>query len=566
MHERAARLADAAQRPFDLIIIGGGINGAGIARDAADRGLRVLLLDQHDWGFGTTWRSTKLIHGGLRYLEHGEVPLVFESLCDRAVLLRTAAHLVQPLPLLLPVYRGDRHGRALLRLGLTAYDLLASGGGLPRHRALSGNAAIDLVPELERGGLRGALGYWDSQVALPERLCLENVLRAQESGAATFSYARVEGLLRQGTRIAGVTATDLIGGGTYTFRASVVVNAAGPWVDQVLGRAHVPAERLGGTRGTHLVVRFPGGGPARALYAEARQDRRPFFIIPWRGVHLIGTTDVRASSPDDLLPSNIEIAYLREATDALLPGARLADSDIWYSYAGIRPLPRAEGVLEGAITRRHHIVDHRGEGFAGLLSVIGGKLSTYRTLADQVTHRVGRMLGKALPATRTAHLPLVPGDWRPSDDSAASLRLWEEYGPRAPLVLDALRDDPALAAPLCPHTCETVAQAVHAIRAEGALTVADVLLRRTPAGWARCLGIDAAATVASLLASEHRWNAASTQTAIDAYTAEVRDTFRHAQSPSVAYVSKMEPHGDARITSVVDQTRLTVLPQQVPYR
>ena len=526
MPDRLAQLRDAAARRYDVIVIGGGINGAGIARDAAERGLAVLLLEQHDWGFGTTWRSTKLIHGGLRYLEHGEVPLVFESLRERAVLLRTAPHLVRPIPFLLPVYRGDRRGLILLRAGLTLYDLLATGGGLPRHRVLTAAAALAAEPRLRPAGLRGALGYWDGQVALPERLCLENVLRAQDAGATTLSYVRAERIETKDGAVTGVGAVDLQSGLACTFRASLVVNAAGPWVDSVLRRARLPAGRIGGTRGTHLVVRFPGGGPRRPLYAEARRDGRPFFIIPWRGVHLVGTTDVRVATPDETRPTADEVAYLIEAARRLLPGDRIDRSDVWYAFAGIRPLPRSDDAREAAITRRHHVVNHAGEGLAGLMSIVGGKLGTYRSLAAQVTDRLFDTLGRAAPACRTARAPLVPGDWRPSDDDCTARRLWGIYGARARDVLMAMRADPRLAAPLCPHTYETAAQVLHGIRREGAITVADILLRRTPAGWSRCLGMDAAPTVAGLMARELGWSRDDERAAVAAYCAEVGQTFR----------------------------------------
>ncbi|MGH2585947.1 MAG: glycerol-3-phosphate dehydrogenase/oxidase, partial [Dehalococcoidia bacterium] len=358
MDSRRARLREAADRRYDVIVIGGGINGAGIARDAAERGLAVLLLDQEDWGFGTTWRSTKLIHGGLRYLEHGELGLVFESLRERGVLLRTAPHLVRPLPFLLPVYRNGRRGMATLRLGLTLYDLLAVGGGLPRHRAMSVSATAAAEPRLDRSGLRGGLAYWDGQVELPERLCLENVLRAREAGATALSYVRVERLEVAGGRVGGVSATDTRGGESYEMQASLVVNAAGPWVDRVLRPAVTRQRLIAGTRGTHLVVQFPDGGPRQAIYAEADRDGRPFFIIPWRGVHLIGTTDVPVEDPEATLPSDDEVDYLIEAARTILPGECLERADVWYAYAGIRPLPAGDRRNAGAIPRRHYIVDH----------------------------------------------------------------------------------------------------------------------------------------------------------------------------------------------------------------
>lgn len=524
--DRQAAVA-AAQRRFDVIVIGGGINGAGIARDAADRGLAVLLLEQDDWGFGSTWRSTKLIHGGLRYLEHGEAPLVFESLRDRTALLRTAPHLVRPLAFLLPVYAGGGHSLLTLRAGLTLYGLLAWGSGLSRHRVLNAASAARAVPGLATDGLRGALGYWDAQAALPERLCLENVLRATDAGAEALTQMRVERVLASGGRTRGVAAIDLASGCPHEFQAPLVVNAAGPWVDGVLRASRLADGRMGGTRGSHLVARFPGGGPRRPIYAEAPADGRPFFIVPWRGVHLIGTTDLRANGPDDNRPTEAEVAYLLDAANRLLPRDPISAADVWYAFAGVRPLPTASGTREGAITRRHHLVDHATDGYAGLTSVIGGKLSTYRTLAEQVTDRLFRELGRKPPPCRTAALPLVPGDWQPdpaAPDAAEQRRLWLIYGPRAGGIFQAARSEPSLAQPLCPHTRDTLAQVAHAVQHERAFTVADVLLRRTPAGWSPCRGLDAAPSVARCMASLMGWDAEHETEAVAAYQREVERT------------------------------------------
>jgi glycerol-3-phosphate dehydrogenase len=526
MSSRLDQLREAAARPHDVIIVGGGINGAGIARDAAERGLDVVLIDQHDWGFGTTWRSTKLIHGGLRYLEHGEIGLVFESLRERAVLLRRAPHLVRPLPFLLPSYQGDRHPLPVLRAGLTLYDLLAWGGGLPRHQSLSASRACAAEPGLRSDGLRGGLGYWDCQVELPERLCIENVLHARDRGATTLSYVRAEEILQVDSRVRGVAVTDTISGVSVELSGRFVVNAAGPWVDRFLGSSRVRRRRIGGTRGAHLVVRFPHGGPRRAIYAEAAGDRRPFFIVPWRGVHLIGTTDIRVDDPDDTLPSDDEIDYLIEATRRLLPGDPIGTHDIWYAYGGIRPLPYTADEYAGAITRHHHLIDHADEGVSGLITVVGGKLSTYRSLSEEVGGLLARRLARHGPS-HTAREPLVPGAWRPRPESSTERRLWRIFGPRAADVLALQQQDPSLARPLCPHTSETLAEAVYAIRHEGALTVADVLLRRTPAGWSRCLGLDAAATVASLLSDEAGSGGIGAEEHVSAYAGEVARNVRH---------------------------------------
>ena len=519
--ERTAALREAAARTFDLIVIGGGINGAGIAREAALRGLSVLLLERHDYGFGTTWRSTKLIHGGLRYLAQREFRLVFEGLRERAILLRTAPHLVRPLQFLLPAFRGGRYGPRTIRTGLVLYDLLSHGKELPNHRALSPAEVAALEPAIDRAALAGGVTYHDAQVPFPERLCLENVFSAQEAGALVFNYVPVTRLCTARGRVYGVQTRDAETGLEVEFRGRVTVNATGPWVDLVLGQAGVAPGYLGGTRGSHIVVKLGIAGPRHAIYAEAGTDGRPFFIVPWRGRHLIGTTDIRfAGDPATVVPDAAEIEYLCHETRRVLPGLPLREEAVLYAFAGIRPLPRTEDGREGAITRRHFIRRHDGSGHAGLLSIVGGKLTSYRRLAEETVDLVCRILGRATGRSFTAERPLVAGV-TPAAHDPLTCHLVSIYGARAATVLSLARIAPTLAAPLCPHGPDIAAQAVHAVRHEGARTVADVLLRRSPAGWNACRGVDAASAVARLLAADLGWDDAQSRAAVAAYQAEV---------------------------------------------
>ncbi len=521
MRERDAALQEAAAREFDLIVIGGGINGAGVARDAALRGLSVLLIERHDFGFGTTWRSTKLIHGGLRYLEQREWRLVYEGLHERSVLLRIAPHLVRPLEFLVPIYRGGRYGYRTVQAGLWLYDLLALGTSLPRHRSLSPEAVVALEPALNRTGLTGGFAYCDAHASFPERLCLENVLGAVEVGALALNYLEALRLRVTRGRVQAVVARDRLTGEELELRGRVVVNAAGPWVDQVLHRAGTRGERIGGTRGSHIVVDFAGAGPRRAIYAEAGSDGRPFFIVPWRGYHLIGTTDDPfPGDPGAVRPGERDVAYLLAETARVLPGAPLGPEAVLYAFAGVRPLPRAEGRQAGAITRRHFLLRHDEEGLGGLISIVGGKLTSYRRVAQETVDLALRLLGRTASPCRTAVLPLVPGT-APAAEDALTRHLVSIYGGRAGLVLALARLDPALAEPLCPHGPDIGAQVVHAARHELACTVADVLLRRTPCGWNRCRGLDAAPRVAAILARELGWDAAQTEAAVVTYRQEV---------------------------------------------
>lgn len=381
---------------FDLIIIGTGINGAGIARDAAMRGLKVLLLDKGDIASGTSSASTRLIHGGLRYLEHFEFGLVRESLRERETLLKIAPHLVKPLAITIPIYLHSERGRATIRAGMIAYDLLSWGKSLPRHRMLSRAETLSQSPGLNPDGLLGSAQYFDAQIEFAERLVVENALDARVHGAEVVTYAPVTKLTPDG----GVEFVS--DGKTHFARARVIVNAAGPWVDQLLERAPVKSERLiGGTKGSHIVVApFPGASNS-AIYLEAQSDQRPFFIIPWNGNYLIGTTDVRFEDDPDQVRSELwEMDYLLAETSRAFPDARLTREQILFTYSGVRPLPWTRNEDEQSITRRHFIREHPR--MKNLISIVGGKLTTYRSLAEECVDLLFRKLGMKSPECRTA--------------------------------------------------------------------------------------------------------------------------------------------------------------------
>ena len=370
---------------YDVIIIGAGINGAGIARDAAMRGLKVLLIDKGEPGCATTSASTRLIHGGLRYLEHFEFSLVRESLREREILLRIAPDLVRPLAITIPIYKQSKRGRLTIRAGMVLYDLLSWGKSLPRHRMFSRAETLERWSGLNPEGLVGSALYYDAQVEFPERLVLANVESARVFGAEVLTHTRVTGLT-----VTGVEFGDRLA------EASVVINAAGPWIDQVLERAPVKSPKLiGGTKGSHLIVApFPGAS-ANAIYLEARSDGRPIFIIPWNKLYLIGTTDVRfEGDPDEVRCEDWEIDYLLSETNLALPGAHLTRDSILQTYSGVRPLPYQSS------TRRHFIREHPQ--LPNLLSIVGGKLTTYRSLSEECVDLIFRKLGKNPPACRTA--------------------------------------------------------------------------------------------------------------------------------------------------------------------
>jgi glycerol-3-phosphate dehydrogenase len=386
---------------FDLAIVGAGINGAGIARDAAMRGLTVLLIDKGEIGGGTTSASTRLIHGGLRYLEHFEFGLVRESLRERETLLRIAPHLVKPLPMTIPIYKQSKRGRVTIRAGMIAYDVLSWGKSLPRHQMLSRAQTLAELPGLNPEGLLGSAFYFDAQVEFPERLVMDNVMAARELGAQVFDHTMVTKLLVEEKLVSGIEFVTA-DGQTHSARALVVINATGPWIDRLLERAPVESPRLiGGTKGSHIVMPSFPTAPASAIYLEARSDGRPMFIIPWNGKYLIGTTDVRfEGNPDDVRCESWEVEYLLDEANLAFPKARLTTEDIVLTYSGVRPLPVTNEKDEQSITRRHFIREHPR--LSNLLSIVGGKLTTYRSLSEECVDLIFRKLGKNPPPCRTA--------------------------------------------------------------------------------------------------------------------------------------------------------------------
>lgn len=502
---------NATQNSFDLIVIGAGINGAGIARDAAMRGLQVLLIDKSDIASGTTSASTRLIHGGLRYLEHGELGLVRESLREREILFRVAPHLVKPLALLIPIYGNGRRSRLAIRAGLVAYDLLAIGKSVPNHQMLSREETLARVPGLKRENLLGSAVYHDGHVEFPERLVLENVISAQENGAVVMTYAKVDRITLADGHVEGIEFTDQLSGKSSVARASVIINAAGPWVDQLLAHRLSAKRLIGGTKGSHIVVGLFAGAPDHALYVEAESDGRPFFVIPWNGNLLIGTTDIRYDGdPDRVEISKNEIDYLVNETNRLFPGAKLNTSSILFAYSGVRPLAFVAEGDEASITRRHFVHEH--ESCVGLISIIGGKLTTYRSLAEEVVDLVDRKLGKQLRPCQTSR-QLLPGALGETDLSFSGVasettlkRLAGIYGTRAEKVIKLVESDHSLAQTFDPETGAIAAEVVHAFQNELAKTLSDCLLRRTMVAFNSTRGREAVETAAEIASQYLGWS------------------------------------------------------------
>ncbi len=524
----------ALERPFDVIVIGAGINGAGIARDASLRGLSVLLLDKHDVGSGTTSRSTRLVHGGLRYLEHRELPLVRESLREREVLLHIAPHLVHPLSFLLPVYEEHRRGTKMIRMGMMAYDALSLDKSMSRHRMLNRAEALQREPGLRRDRLRGAAAYYDAQAEYPERLALENALDARRLGAVVLPYMRVEELRRgQGGRVDGVVLHDELHDASHVAHGAVIVNAAGPWVDRVLGPIEPRDQRMiGGTKGSHLVVEPFPGAPSEAVYAEAVEDGRPYFVVPWNGLYLIGTTDTRFEGDlDRVEATDEEVAYLVSETNKLFPDAGLTAEKVLYTYAGVRPLPAAPDGDEASITRSHVIHDH-APGVEGLLSIVGGKITTYRQLAEEVVDVVVKKIDRKAGKCRTHQIPLPGGTAYRFQlfrdrfhatsglDRATAERLLRIYGTRAAEVLDLANGRPQLREPFDAPTGAIGAEIAFTLQTELAETLADVLARRTMGGFGADAGLSAAEAAAEIAVRHLGWDDARAAREVARFRAE----------------------------------------------
>ena len=502
---------------YDVAIIGAGVNGAGIARDAALRGLSVIVLDKNDMCSGTSAISSRLIHGGLRYLEYAEIPLVYESLHERQQLRRNAPHLVQPLRISIPIFENARRGPLLIRLGMIAYDALSFNKLLPGHEMLNREQIRDEEPGLRQEGLRAAARYFDAQVTFAERLVLENLLAARSAGAKINTYCDVRKIQTCDGAVDSVVYLDR-NGTEVEIKVSTVVNAAGPWVDEVLAKApKSPRRFVGGTKGSHIVVGRFEGAPKDAFYVEAEADGRPFFIIPWNGQYLIGTTDIRYDgSLDNIRASREEVDYLVDETNRVFPEANIDSADIHFAYAGVRPLPyRAKGP-ESAITRRHIIKVNRSIA-KGLISIIGGKLTTYRNLAEQTVDRLAKVLHKKLPNCRTRDT-LLPGAWgidRARDQIEASKLLSEQgaerllsiYGGRAALIIDMAVAEPELQIPLDPDGYYLAAEVAFVVREEFATTLADIVFRRMMTGFDANQGRPLYDSIAAQAAIELSWSA-----------------------------------------------------------
>lgn len=521
--------AGATAAEYDVIVVGAGINGVGIAQDAALRGLRVLLLEQEDVCSGVSAWSGRLVHGGLRYLEQYDVRLVRESLRERERLFRLAPHLVRPVPLMIPFYRRNRRPAWLVRLGMVLYDVLSWDKSPPRHRILSAAAARRRFPGMAADGLTGAALFYDGQVELAERLCVEIAVDARDNGAQVRTHTRVDAPLIEDGRVVGIRWTDTRTWERGEARARVVLNVAGPWIDRWLSDTPRPQPRLnGGTKGSHLIVDDFPGAPSDVVYYESQRDGRLVLVIPWLGRQLIGTTDIRFErDPGEARCDIGEVEYLLEEVNALVPEARLGLADVRYTYSGVRPLPYVPDKAESSVPRSHQLHDHAADGLPGLVTVVGGKLTTYRQLAqdavDDVFRRLGRpaprcpTTGRCLPGARPDEQEVSSGSGPPRLPERTQRRLERFYGSRAGRVRAMVARSPELGQILHEPTGLIAAELVFAVEVDLAVTLADVLARRVLLAFESGHGLEAVDAAATVLGKHLGWDAARRAAEIEGY-------------------------------------------------
>ena len=546
LHPMQRDFASLAQTHFDVLVIGGGATGASIALDASLRGLRVGLLEKGDFSGATSAASSKLMHGGLRYLVNGEIGLVREGLRERRVWQRVAKHLVRPLPFLLPTYKTRMQSKFIIRLGLSAYDFLAFGRNfgmdamqrMPSYRSLNVAQTLGLMPHLQRHNMTGSMVYHDAQMLSPERLCLAILRTAHEAGARVINYVEANDFIVEQGRITGVRASDKLTGQAASINADCVVNAAGPWADMVMQNAlnAPPPRKLVRSKGIHFLTRDVTRGTALTIPIGDEH----LFVLPWQGKSLFATTDTFYNGdPDKVAPEFSDIEQLLGKANQALPGLELTIKDIDYVYAGLRPLvadPATPDKVTYGLSRGSEIVDHENQGGpAGLFSALGGKWTTSRRLAEEVVDLVGARLGIGNSKCRTsdtllactprqniadfmdqmrADYPQVQTD---KLDGLARLygRLLPDLMAQKPVGLSKLKD-PLLAA------CVSFA-----VQHEMVQTLEDVILRRLIVGQTGDMSAAKIAIIADYMAKQLAWSEDEKQRQCDQVSACLAIPIKH---------------------------------------
>jgi len=532
----------------DLVVIGGGITGAGIVRDAARRGLRVVLFEQNDIAYGTSSRSSKLIHGGLRYLESYEFSLVFESVSERRVVMDLAPHLVNPLAFLFPVYQGARKSLRMINAGMWLYDGLALFRSPKRHRTLDPSEVAEQEPMLKQEGLQGAPVYYDCSTD-DARLTLETIIDAIQNGAVVVNWARVDAFTKDDHgRVSGVIVKNQRDGVLRQVKAHTVINATGPWTDEVLAMSGPRmGKMLRPTKGIHIVVARERLPIEHAVVLFHPTDARVLFALPWGERTYVGTTDTDyEGAPGEEAATLEDVDYLIEAANYYFPNDQINRDDVISTWAGLRPLiapePEVGEMSESQVSREHQIVI----GEDGLITIAGGKLTTYRKMAKECVDLAVNLLkltGKLpedIQSGQTFRFPL-PGavGWPEDDDhdkvaaelaeacecdlsNEVSRHLVDTYGMRALELAKLCVGDPSLTQPIVPGRVEIMAQVDFGVNEELAASVSDIMIRRTQIFFRDAdQGLGVIQKVATRMAHLIGWSDEEKQKSIDDYKAEV---------------------------------------------
>jgi len=511
---------------FDLLVIGGGITGAAIARDAAMRGMRTALVEKGDFASGTSGRSSRLIHGGIRYLEYYQFKLVFEACCERRAMRRVAPRLVRPLPFLYPLYRQQKPAPWKLRLGLTLYDALGLFRNVQRHRWLDRSEVGKREPAVAQRGLLGAARFYDAQTD-DARLTLTTAKSAHLHGAIIVNHVSAVDLMVGEGRVVGACLVDRLDDREIEARARVVVNATGVWGDKIRAMGETsPEAMLRPTKGAHLVVQREKLCSDHAVVFDSPRDGRHVFLIPWGEFALVGTTDTDFAGDLDNPAANADdVAYLLDAASYAFPNAQIGRPDVISTFAGLRPLAKAPGGTYRI--SREHIIAESG---SGLITILGGKLTTHRLMAEQVVDRVQERVGPDVPpgterGCRTQETLEGAQTWRSlacTLGGTIEQHLLRTYGSDAVWVLAYAEENPTLAERIVPGLPYLMAEVVYGVHHEMAVTLNDVLMRRTHVIYeTRSGGVERARAVARLMASRLEWDASEINRQVSDYTAQV---------------------------------------------